>query len=58
MKKKYSPHGATVTGCVLLDSPEGGRLIIIVSTDPTLVPIQRVGKFDGSEKRGKKQKDD
>jgi hypothetical protein len=57
MKKKYSPHGATVTGCVLLGSPEGGRLIIMVSTDPTLVPIQRVGKLDGSEKEEKNKND-
>lgn len=47
------PQGATVTGCVVLGSPEGGRLIIIVSTDPTLVPIQRVGKFEGSKKKKK-----
>jgi hypothetical protein len=40
-----------MTGCVIRLSPDGGTLIIMVSTEPKLVPTQSVGKVDGSMKR-------
>ena len=43
------PIGETMTGCCRRHSPGGGTLIIIVSTEPRLVPTQRVGNVVGSE---------